>query len=55
MRNELARAEVLRLQRIEGFRHDPLGFVEWAFPWGEGVLAGHEGPDLDPLLIPMFE
>ena len=28
MRNELARAEVLRLQRIEGFRHDPLGFVE---------------------------
>ncbi len=45
MRNELARAEVLRLQRIESFRHDPLGFVEWAFPWGEGVLAGHEGPE----------
>jgi len=24
---------------------DPLGFVYWAFPWGEGVLEGHDGPD----------
>ena len=47
MRTELARAEVLRLQRIESFRHDPLGFVEWAFPWGEaeGPLAHHAGPE----------
>lgn len=26
------------------FRNDPLGFVLWAFPWGEGELAG-EYPD----------
>ena len=46
-RAELARAEVLRLRRIESFRHDPLGFVQWAFPWGEkdGPLAGHPGPE----------
>lgn len=24
---------------------DPLGFVEAAFPWGEGALTGHDGPD----------
>lgn len=24
---------------------DPLGFVMWAYPWGEGLLAGEEGPD----------
>lgn len=25
--------------------HDPLKFVELAFPWGEGELAGQSGPD----------
>lgn len=25
---------------IGGFAHDPLGFVLYAFPWGEGALAG---------------
>jgi hypothetical protein len=25
---------------------DPLGFVFWAFAWGEGELAKHEGPDV---------
>ena len=24
---------------------DPLGWVYYSFPWGEGALAGHEGPD----------
>jgi hypothetical protein len=27
------------------FTHDPLGFVLFAFPWGEGELADFEGPD----------
>lgn len=25
--------------------YDPLGFVKNMFPWGEGVLKGHTGPD----------
>ncbi len=29
---------------IAGFTHDPLGYAMYAFPWGEGPLAGHEGP-----------
>ena len=32
------------LDRVAGFRHDALGFVLWAFPWGEGELAGSDGP-----------
>ena len=27
------------------YEHDPLGFVQFAFPWGEGELAEFEGPD----------
>ncbi len=27
------------------FYDDPLGWVYWAFPWGEGTLEGHNGPD----------
>ena len=27
------------------YQDDPYGFVMWAFPWGEGELAGHTGPD----------
>lgn len=37
----------LKLQLIEdiaSFRHDPLGFVLYAFPWGEGALKGKTGP-----------
>lgn len=36
-----------RLIRVERYRRDPLGFVHWAFPWGEadGPLAGHAGPE----------
>ena len=29
---------------IAGFTHDPLGFVKYAFPWGEGELANEPGP-----------
>ena len=34
-------------RRLEAHRHDPLGFVEWAFPWGVagGPLANHTGPE----------
>lgn len=28
------------------FTHDPLGFVMFAFPWGSGELADHDGPDV---------
>lgn len=31
---------------ISGFYHDPLGFVRYAYPWGElGPLRIHSGPD----------
>jgi len=29
---------------IGSFTHDPLGYAVYAFPWGEGVLAGVAGP-----------
>ena len=29
---------------IGGFAYDPLGFVLYAFPWGEGELDGMDGP-----------
>lgn len=32
------------LEEVASFDHDPLGFVEFAFAWGQGELAGHEGP-----------
>jgi hypothetical protein len=39
-------SERTRLERaIASIRHDPLAFVLFAFPWGTGELAGHEGPD----------
>ena len=35
-----------RLQAVEELRRDPLGFVRWAFPWGEpGPLQDHAGPE----------
>lgn len=37
-RNE---AQELQLEAdIQSFRHDPYGFVMYAYPWGEGELAG---------------
>lgn len=29
---------------LAGFTHDPLGYVLWCFPWGEGELADSPGP-----------
>lgn len=31
---------------IEQFVDDPLGFVYFIFPWGEGLLKGEAGPDV---------
>ncbi len=33
------------IQDIAGFYYDPLGFVRYVFPWGEGELKGETGPD----------
>src|SRR5688572_11623858 len=43
----LARDEVQELHdAVMSFRHDPLGFVLFAFPWGEpGALADDKGPE----------
>lgn len=30
---------------LASLTHDPLGFVYWAFPWGEGMLDGQDGPE----------
>jgi len=32
------------VKRIVGFRYDPLGFVEYVYPWGDGDLLRHKGP-----------
>lgn len=33
-------------RKARSFKNDPLGFVRWAFPWGEpGPLANETGPD----------
>ena len=34
------------LSRVAKFYDDPLGFVKFVFPWGEGDLEGHTGPDI---------
>jgi hypothetical protein len=33
------------IDEIAGFERDPLGFVEYAFEWGEGELEEFTGPD----------
>ena len=38
-------AEEEILDRIAGFRHDALGFVLWAYDWGNGELEEFEGPE----------
>lgn len=38
LENQLAR-------NVARFRYNPLGFVLFAFNWGEGALKGHKGPD----------
>lgn len=32
------------IDEIAQFERDPVGFVEFAFPWGEGELSDHDGP-----------
>jgi hypothetical protein len=32
-------------EAVAEFVHDPLGFVHFAFPWGDGELASESGPD----------
>ncbi|MDP1841018.1 MAG: terminase, partial [Reyranella sp.] len=40
-------ALTVQAETIASLSRDPLGFVEWAFPWGEpgGPLAGSAGPE----------
>jgi hypothetical protein len=36
----------LLCRKAASFRSDPLGFVQWAYPWGEpGTLERYSGPD----------
>jgi hypothetical protein len=42
---EDVKAEEDLLEAMVGFRHDPLGHVLYTYPWGEGELLEHEGPD----------
>ena len=38
-------AKISLIDAIAGFFYDPLGFVYFAYPWGEGILKGEDGPD----------
>jgi len=42
---KLSSAELALADDIGRFFHDPLGYVRYAFHWGHGELAGHDGPD----------
>jgi hypothetical protein len=42
--SDAQRAEDLLLEEIESFQHDPLGYVLYAFTWGEGELKDSAGP-----------
>ena len=40
-------AELLLAKDISRFYDDPLGFVKYAYPWGQpGLLEHHDGPDV---------
>jgi hypothetical protein len=42
----MRRGEVCELTReVAKFRSDPLGFVQYCYPWGQGELFGAAGPD----------
>jgi hypothetical protein len=45
-RPEIARVELALADEVAACYADPLRFVLLAFEWGEGELAGHDGPDL---------
>lgn len=36
--------ELVLIEDIAGFTHDPLGFALYAYPWGEGELSDAAGP-----------
>ena len=36
--------EIALVNDIAGFRYDPLGYIRYAFPWGNGELASAVGP-----------
>lgn len=38
-------AQLELIEQIARCRRDPLRFVVMAFPWGEGELVEHSGPD----------
>lgn len=42
----LSAAEAALADDMARFYADPLGWVLYAFPWGEGDLAGFDGPDV---------
>src|ERR1700740_1490185 len=45
-RLKLVPPEVCDLAReVAKFRDDPLGFVQYCYPWGQGELFGAAGPD----------
>jgi hypothetical protein len=33
------------IEELAGYAADPLGFVQWAFPWGMGELSQRPGPE----------
>lgn len=42
----IRQTELELADEVAKFYHDPLGFVRFAYPWGEdGALKDHEGPD----------
>ena len=45
MREQKQAYERKLAEDIGSFAFDPLGFVLYAFPWGEGALAGKTGPE----------
>lgn len=42
---QLINSEAELVRKMESFYDDPLGFVIYSFPWGEGILKGEDGPD----------
>ncbi len=39
------KAEDQLIEDMAGFAHDPLGWVHYSFPWGEGELRDRTGPE----------
>lgn len=46
IRDRRAIAERLLVEDVGRLAFDPLGFVKYAYPWGEGELEGYDGPDI---------